>query len=91
MRKLLRRHLDIRGFKDIEIIELASAPLAKSSADSKVARAATESVMEVYGFAPIVDPMDPQSGPVGAVCGVSDPPVPVAVLASATGSNLTVR
>lgn len=76
--RLLRRHLDVRGFKDVEIIELASAPLAKSSADSTVARAATESVLEVYGFAPIVYPMDPSSGPVGAVCGVSNPPVPVA-------------
>jgi acetylornithine deacetylase/succinyl-diaminopimelate desuccinylase-like protein len=75
---LLRKHLDVRGFKDIDIIELGSAPLAKSPADSAVARAATESVLEVYGFAPIVYPMDPSSGPVGAVCGVSNPPVPVA-------------
>jgi acetylornithine deacetylase/succinyl-diaminopimelate desuccinylase-like protein len=76
--KLLRKHLDIRGFKDVEIVELASAPLAKSLADSRVARAATESVLEIYGVAPIVYPMDPSSGPVGAVCGVSSPPVPVA-------------
>src|SRR5678816_4043214 len=34
---LLRKHLDVRGFKDIEIIELGSAPLAKSSAQSRVA------------------------------------------------------
>ena len=27
--ELLREHLDVRGFKDIEIIELGSAPLAK--------------------------------------------------------------
>jgi acetylornithine deacetylase/succinyl-diaminopimelate desuccinylase-like protein len=86
--RLLRRHLDIRGFKDVEIIELASAPVAKSSADSTVALAATESVLEVYGFAPIVYPMDPSSGPVGAVCGVSNPPVPVASFGiSYAGSN----
>ena len=30
--QLLREHLDVRGFKDIEIIELGNAPLAKSSA-----------------------------------------------------------
>lgn len=76
--KLLRKHLDVRGFKDVEIIELASAPLAKSPADSSVARAATESVMEVYGFAPVVYPMDPSSGPVGTVCGVASPSIPVA-------------
>src|SRR5882762_3217640 len=51
---LLRRHLDVRGFKDVEIIELASAPVAKSSADSTVARAAKDSVLEVYGVPPIV-------------------------------------
>src|SRR6266571_540442 len=31
---LLRQHLDRRGFRDIEIIELGSAPLAKSSSKS---------------------------------------------------------
>jgi len=40
--KLLRHHLDVRDFKDIEVIELASAPYAKSSINSVVARAATE-------------------------------------------------
>lgn len=85
---LLRSHLDRRGFKDIEIIELGSAPLAKSSATSKVARAATESAAEVYGVPPIVYPMDPSSGPVGAVCGASNPPTPVASFGiSYAGSN----
>ena len=40
--KLMRTHLDLRGFKDIEIIELGSAPLAKASAKSRVARAVIE-------------------------------------------------
>ena len=85
---LLREHLDRRGFKDVEMIELASAPLAKSPANSIVAKAATESVAEIYGQAPIVYPMDPSSGPVGAVCGVCDPPMPVASFGvSYAGSN----
>src|SRR5207253_1728029 len=75
---LLREHLDVRGFKDIEITELGSAPLAKSQANSIVARAAIESASEIYGMPPVVYPMDPSSGPVGAVCGVSQPPAPVA-------------
>jgi acetylornithine deacetylase/succinyl-diaminopimelate desuccinylase-like protein len=75
--QLLREHLDTRGFTDIEIIELGSAPLAKSSPQSSVARAAIESAAEIYGVSPIVYPMDPASGPVGAVCGASDPPTPV--------------
>jgi acetylornithine deacetylase/succinyl-diaminopimelate desuccinylase-like protein len=86
--KLLREHLDIRGFKDIEIIELGSAPLAKAPATSLVARAVIEPAMEVYGMAPLVYPMDPSSGPVGAVCGVSSPATPVASFGiSYAGSN----
>jgi acetylornithine deacetylase/succinyl-diaminopimelate desuccinylase-like protein len=86
--ELLRTHLDIRGFKDVEIIELGSAPLAKSSAKSSVARAVIESISEVYGRPALIYPMDPSSGPVGAVCGVNDPPTPVASFgASYAGSN----
>jgi acetylornithine deacetylase/succinyl-diaminopimelate desuccinylase-like protein len=75
--RLLRDHLDTRGFQDIEIIELGSAPYAKSSPKSSVARAAVEAAAEVYGAPPVVYPLDPASGPVGAVCGVNHPPTPV--------------
>jgi len=86
--ELLREHLDVRGFKDIEIIELGNAPLAKSSAGSGVARAVIEAAGEVYGMPPLVYPMDPSSGPVGAVCGASSPPTPLASFGiSYSGSN----
>lgn len=86
--ELLRTHLDVRGFKDIEIIELGSAPLAKASATSRVARSVIEPAVEVYGMQPLVYPMDPSSGPVGAVCGVSAPATPVASFGvSYAGSN----
>jgi acetylornithine deacetylase/succinyl-diaminopimelate desuccinylase-like protein len=85
---LLRKHLDARGFRDIEIIELGSAPLAKASAGSVVARALIEPAEEIYGMPPLVYPMDPSSGPVGAVCGASTPPMPVASFGiSHAGSN----
>ncbi|SRR6266496_1959745 len=85
---LLREHLDVRGFKDIEIIELGNAPLAKSSAKSRVARAVIESTSEVYGVPALVYPMDPSSGPVGAVCGITKPPTPVASFGTSyAGSN----
>jgi acetylornithine deacetylase/succinyl-diaminopimelate desuccinylase-like protein len=85
---LLREHLDVRGFRDIEIIELGSAPLAKSSAKSRVARAVIESTAEVYGIPALIYPMDPSSGPVGAVCGVTNPPTPVASFGTSyAGSN----
>ncbi|HEY0384561.1 MAG TPA: M20/M25/M40 family metallo-hydrolase, partial [Pyrinomonadaceae bacterium] len=86
--ELLREHLDVRGFKDIEIIELGSAPVTKSPAQSIVARAAIESAPEVYGHDPIVYPLDPASGPVGALCGVNDPPTPVVSFGTSySGSN----
>jgi acetylornithine deacetylase/succinyl-diaminopimelate desuccinylase-like protein len=85
---LLRRHLDVRGFQDIEIIELGNSPLAKSSAQSSVASAAIESALEVYGAQPIVYPLDPSSGPVGAICGANDPPTPVVSFGTSyEGSN----
>jgi len=76
--KLLREHLDARGFADVEIVELGGTAYAKSSPKSFVARAAVESAAEVYGAPPVVYPLDPASGPVGAVCGVQFPPTPVA-------------
>ena len=85
---LLRKHLDARGFKDIEIIELGSAPLAKASAGSLVARALIEPAEEIYGAPPLVYPMDPSSGPVGAVCGACTPSMPIASFGiSHAGSN----
>ena len=42
-----------------------------------VARAAIESAGENYGHEPVVYPLDPASGPVGAICGANQPPMPV--------------
>jgi acetylornithine deacetylase/succinyl-diaminopimelate desuccinylase-like protein len=85
---LLRQHLDVRGFQDLEIIELGATAYAKSSPKSIAARAAIESAEEVYGAPPVVYPLDPASGPVGAVCGVQYPPTPVASFGvSYFGSN----
>lgn len=86
--ELLRAHLDLRGFRDIEIVELGNAPLAKSSGSSVVAQAVVGAAADVYGVKPLVYPMDPSSGPVGAVCGASTPPTPVASFGiSYAGSN----
>ena len=86
--ELLRKHLDARGFKDVEIIELGSAPVTKSSRESSVARAAIESAPEIYGAPPVVFPLDPASGPVGTICGATDPPMAVVSFGmSYAGSN----
>ena len=86
--QLLRAHLDERGFQDIEIIEIASAPFAKSSTKSLVARAAIESAPDVYGAQSIIYPLDPASGPVNAICGIHTPPMSVVSFGiSYEGSN----
>ncbi|MBA2732408.1 MAG: M20/M25/M40 family metallo-hydrolase [Acidobacteria bacterium] len=86
--ELLREHLDVRGFKDVELIELGSAPVIKSSAQSSVARAAIETAQEIYGAPAVVYPLNPASGPVGAICGASDPPMPVVSFGTSyAGSN----
>ncbi len=85
---LLRRHLDTRGFHDIEIVELGVAPFVKSPPTSYVARASIESATEIYDAPPVVYPLDPASGPVGAICGAQTPPMPVASFGiSYAGSN----
>ncbi len=86
--RLLRKHLDKRGFQDVEIIELGGEPCAKSSPKSSVARAAIESAAEIYVQPPVVYPLDPASGPVGVVCGIQSPPTPVVSFGiSHSGSN----
>ena len=86
--RLLREHLDVRGFKEVELIELGSAPVIKSSSQSSVARAAIDSAQEIYGAAPVVYPLNPASGPVGAICGASIPPMPVVSFGTSyAGSN----
>jgi len=53
-----------------------------------VAQAVIESTTEVHNKPPLIYPMDPSSGPVGAVCGVSEPPTPVASFGTGyAGSN----
>ncbi|HVF29055.1 MAG TPA: hypothetical protein VM943_12490, partial [Pyrinomonadaceae bacterium] len=84
--KLLREHLDTRGFHDIESVQLGATPYAKSSPDSLVARAAIESAAEVYVQPPVVYPLDPATGPVGAVCSAGQTPV-VSFGISHAGSN----
>ncbi|HWT01398.1 MAG TPA: M20/M25/M40 family metallo-hydrolase [Pyrinomonadaceae bacterium] len=86
--RLLREHLDVRGFKDVEVIELGSAPVVKSSPQSAVARAAIEAAPEVYGGPAVVYPLNPASGPVGAICGSTTPPLPVVSFGTSyAGSN----
>lgn len=66
--RLLREHLDRRGFSDIEMIALGGEPPARSSVRSRVAVAARASAKAVYGTDPVVYPNMAGSGPMYHLC-----------------------
>jgi len=61
--ELLRKHLDRRGFDDVEIVGFSAEHPAKSSPDAGVARAAIQAARIVYGQEPVVYPSMAGSGP----------------------------
>ena len=61
--ELLRKHLDRRGFDDVEIVGFSAEHPAKSSPDAPVARAAILAATIVYGQEPVVYPSMAGSGP----------------------------
>jgi acetylornithine deacetylase/succinyl-diaminopimelate desuccinylase-like protein len=60
---LLRKHLDRRGFEDVEIIPMSGEHPAKSSPEAPIVRAAIEAARIVYGQEPAVYPLMAGSGP----------------------------
>lgn len=61
--KLLRKHLDRRGFTDIEIVPYAGEHPAKSPADAPIVQAAKEAAEAVYSQPPVIYPLMAGSGP----------------------------
>ncbi|MEA3346010.1 MAG: M20/M25/M40 family metallo-hydrolase [Chloroflexota bacterium] len=61
--KLLREHLDRRGFTDIEIVPYAGEHPAKSPADALIVQAARSAVEATYDQPPVVYPLMAGSGP----------------------------
>lgn len=60
---LLRKHLDRRGFGDIEIAARDGEQFAKSPPDAPIAQAAVEAARTIYGQEPVVYPLMAGSGP----------------------------
>lgn len=63
-RRLLREHLDRRGFADIEIIDLGGEEFAASPPGSLVERAAVAASEQTWGKTPVIFPWYAGSGPV---------------------------
>lgn len=67
--ELLRKHLDARGFSDIEIRQVeAGEPVARSPLDSDIVLAAKAAAQATYGREPVVYPTAAGSGPMYELC-----------------------
>ncbi|MFN2520277.1 MAG: M20/M25/M40 family metallo-hydrolase [Candidatus Limnocylindria bacterium] len=66
--RLLRAHLDRRGFTDIEIVPYHGESPSRWPADSLVARASIAACRATYGEDAIVYPLLAGSGPMAQVC-----------------------
>lgn len=66
--RLLREHLDRRGFEDIEIRVLGGEPPARSPVDSGIATAARAAAEAVFRTAPVIYPNMAGSGPMYHLC-----------------------
>jgi acetylornithine deacetylase/succinyl-diaminopimelate desuccinylase-like protein len=60
---LLRKHLDRRGFDDVDIVSMSGEHPAKSPFEAPVAQAAIQAARAVYGQDPVVYPLMAGSGP----------------------------
>ncbi len=60
----LRRHLDERGFEDLEIIDLAGEPPGRTDPDHPFLQLVAETAREVYGQPQIIHPLSGGSGPI---------------------------
>jgi acetylornithine deacetylase/succinyl-diaminopimelate desuccinylase-like protein len=66
--KLLRAHLDRRGFEDIEVVPGHGEAPSRWPTDSVTAKAAVEACRSAYDAEPIVYPLLAGSGPMAQVC-----------------------
>jgi acetylornithine deacetylase/succinyl-diaminopimelate desuccinylase-like protein len=68
VRELLRKHLDARGFTDVEITPHHGERPSRWPPDSDVAKAAVAANRAAYGVEPVVYPLMAGSGPMAQVC-----------------------
>lgn len=68
VRRLVREHLDRRGFTDIEITPHHGEGPSRWPATTAVARAAVVACRDTYGVEPVVYPLMAGSGPMAQVC-----------------------
>jgi acetylornithine deacetylase/succinyl-diaminopimelate desuccinylase-like protein len=67
--ELIRKHLDKRGFTDIEVIMLSGKNSYRTDANSAIVKASLESAEEIYEMKPSVYRNDPGTTSMGTFCG----------------------
>ena len=72
---LLRKHLDKRGFTDVEVTPQHGELPSRWPADTDVAKASVVAVRDAYGTEPVVYPLMAGSGPMAQVCDALGIPV----------------
>jgi acetylornithine deacetylase/succinyl-diaminopimelate desuccinylase-like protein len=73
--KLLRTHLDRRGFEDVEVVPGHGEPPSRWPIDSVTAKAAVDACRGAYATEPVVYPLLAGSGPMAQVCDTLGIPV----------------
>jgi acetylornithine deacetylase/succinyl-diaminopimelate desuccinylase-like protein len=73
--RLLRAHLNRRGFDDVEMIPSHGEAPSRWPTDSLAARAAVEACRATYGTDPVIYPLMAGSGPMAQVCDALSIPV----------------
>ncbi len=63
-----RAHLDAQGFTDVELELLSAERPGMSPLDSEIVRVTVETAREIYGSEPVIDPINPGSGPNYLLC-----------------------
>lgn len=66
--QLLRAHLDVNGFSDIEILEHGHEHAGRSDLNAPIVQAMTAASREIYGQEPIIYPTMAGTGPVYPLC-----------------------
>jgi acetylornithine deacetylase/succinyl-diaminopimelate desuccinylase-like protein len=66
--QLLRKHLDERGFSDIEILSFSMEHPARTELENPLAESILGTAKSVYGMEPTIMPMSPGTGPMYILC-----------------------
>ncbi|MDQ3098041.1 MAG: M20/M25/M40 family metallo-hydrolase, partial [Chloroflexota bacterium] len=75
VRRLVREHLDRRGFTDVEMTPHHGEGPSRWPGDTLVARASVLACRDAYGVEPVVYPLMAGSGPMAQVCDALGIPV----------------